>query len=56
LGAPAKPRQRRASVAAVAIMGTIGLMFPLVGVSLLVVLALDWLFISRVPVLKRALT
>jgi uncharacterized iron-regulated membrane protein len=33
-----------------------GLMFPLVGVSLLVVLALDWLFISRVPVLKRALT
>ncbi len=56
LGAPAKPRQRRASVAAVAIMVAIGLMFPLVGVSLLMVLSLDWLVISRVPVLKRALT
>ncbi len=56
LGAPAKPRQRRASIAAVAIMGTIGLLFPLVGVSLVAVLALDVFVVSRIPVLKRALT
>jgi len=56
LGAPAKPRQRRASVAAVAIMVAIGIMFPLVGLSLVAVLALDWLLIRRVPVLKRTLT
>lgn len=56
LGAPVKPRQRRASIAAVAIMAMIGVLFPLVGVSLVAVLALDFLVISRVPVLKRALT
>ncbi len=56
LGAPAKPRQRGASIAAVAIMVAIGLMFPLVGVSLVAVLTLDWLLIGRIPALKKALT
>jgi uncharacterized iron-regulated membrane protein len=55
LGASAKPRQRRASLAAVAIMAVIGVLFPLVGVSLVAVLTLDWLLISGVPALKRAL-
>jgi uncharacterized iron-regulated membrane protein len=36
-------------------MAVIGVLFPLVGVSLVAVLTLDWLLISRVPALKRAL-
>jgi uncharacterized iron-regulated membrane protein len=40
---------------AVAIIVLLGLLFPLVGVSLLAVLLLDYLVLSRVPLLKKLL-
>lgn len=55
LGAPTLPDfipQWKAPLAIVAIMGII---LPLVGASLLTVLLLDYLVLSRVPALKRVL-
>lgn len=55
LGAPAMP-QLRFMPGLLAIIVLLGLAFPLVGISLTVILLLDWLLLSRVPVLRRALS
>ncbi|MCR7300226.1 PepSY domain-containing protein, partial [Pseudomonas aeruginosa] len=39
----------------IAIMLALGVAFPLVGASLLLVWALDWLVLSRLPVVRRVL-
>jgi uncharacterized iron-regulated membrane protein len=53
LGAPVMPRDLPLWKGAVAIMTVLGLLFPLVGVSLLAVLLLDYLVLSRVSFLKQ---
>lgn len=53
LGAPNKPREKKASIGVLIIMAVLGVLMPLVGLSLLAVLALDWLVIRRVPALRR---
>ncbi len=53
LGAPAMPRNFPLWKGAVAIMIILGVMFPLLGASLLAVLLLDFLVIRRIPVLQR---
>jgi uncharacterized iron-regulated membrane protein len=40
---------------AVVLIGVMGVLFPLMGISLVAVLLLDYLVIARVPVLKRVL-
>jgi uncharacterized iron-regulated membrane protein len=54
LGAPAKP-ELPIRWGALALIITLALAFPLVGISLTIVLLLDFLVISRVPLLRRAL-
>jgi uncharacterized iron-regulated membrane protein len=54
LGAPAMPRLPLMR-GLLAIIIVLGLMFPLAGASFAVVIALDWLVIQRVPVLRRVL-
>jgi uncharacterized iron-regulated membrane protein len=39
-----------------AIVAVLGVAFPLVGISLVTVLLLDFLVISRIPVLKRLMS
>lgn len=55
LGAPAMPPSFPLWKGGVAIIVVMGLLFPLVGLSLLAVLALDFLLLARVPVLRQAL-
>ncbi len=52
LGAPSMPRHFPLWKGAVAIIVVMGILFPLVGISLLVVLLLDFLLIQRVPALR----
>jgi uncharacterized iron-regulated membrane protein len=54
LGAPAKP-ELPIRWGVLALIIALALAFPLVGISLTIVLLLDFLVISRVPVLRRAL-
>jgi uncharacterized iron-regulated membrane protein len=37
----------------IAIMAVLGLLFPLAGISMLAVLLLDWLVLSRIAPLRR---
>nr|WP_157272797.1 PepSY domain-containing protein [Paenibacillus daejeonensis] len=53
LGAPGKPADARATWGVLAIMIVFGLLMPLVGLSLLVVLVLDLLVIRRIGRLKH---
>ncbi|MBF2000774.1 MAG: PepSY domain-containing protein [Synechococcales cyanobacterium M58_A2018_015] len=55
LGAPALPAYVQQWRIPVVIIAVLGLIFPLVGFSLLVVLLLDYLVIDRVPGLRRLL-
>jgi uncharacterized iron-regulated membrane protein len=55
LGAPALPEYSLWKVP-LAIVAVLGVAFPLVGLSLIAVLLLDYLIISRIPVLKRLLS
>lgn len=56
LAAPPMPKNMPFWQGAVLIGLAVSLAFPMAGITLLVVMALDTLFISRVPVLKRALS
>lgn len=53
LGAPTVPANFPLWKGAAGIAVVMGLMFPLMGLSLVVIVALDFLLISRVPMLKR---
>lgn len=55
LGAPAMPRSFPVWKGALAVMLVIGVLFPLVGLSLIAVLALDFLVISRIAPLRHIL-
>jgi uncharacterized iron-regulated membrane protein len=55
LGAPPMPANFPLWKTAVAIIIVMGALFPLVGISLVVVLTLDYLVLSRIPRLKQAL-
>lgn len=55
LGAPAAPMEGDQWKVPAAIVAVLGLLFPLVGLSLIVVLALDYGVISRIPWLRRVL-
>lgn len=52
LGAPAMPPSQNWRVP-LAIVAVLGLVFPLVGFSLVIVLLLDYFVLSRIPALKR---
>jgi uncharacterized iron-regulated membrane protein len=56
LGAPPMPKNLGVWKGSIAIIVVLGVLFPFVGISLVAVLLLDWLIISRVPMLKRALS
>jgi len=53
LVAPPVPANLPLWQGAVVVMLAVSLAFPLVGITLLIVLALDWLLLSRLPVLKH---
>ncbi|MNO81594.1 hypothetical protein D3C76_728410 [compost metagenome] len=53
LGAPNKPRDQRTSVGVLIILFIFGILMPLVGLSLIAVLILDWLVIRNVRPLKH---
>lgn len=53
IGAPTLPPYVQSWRAPLAIVAVLGLVFPLVGLSLVTVLLLDYLVLSRVPALKR---
>lgn len=55
LGAPTLPPYVQQWRPPVAIVAVLGLIFPLVGFSLITVLLLDYLVITRIPALKRIL-
>ncbi len=55
LGVPAMPQNLPLWKGAVVLMSIMGLLFPLMGASLVIILLLDYLLIARVPVLKHAL-
>lgn len=55
LGAPPMPANFPLWKTAVAIIIVMGALFPLVGISLVVVLTLDYIVLSRIPRLKQAL-
>jgi uncharacterized iron-regulated membrane protein len=55
LGAPPAPDDKRARHGVLAIMLGVGVLFPLTGLSLLIVLGLAVVWLSRVPVLKQAM-
>jgi len=55
LGAPAMPANFPLWKGAVAIILVMGLAFPFVGLSLVIVLLLDSLVLSRIPILKTVL-
>jgi uncharacterized iron-regulated membrane protein len=54
LGAPAMP-QLPLMRGLLAIIIVLGALFPLAGLSFALVVALDWLVLRRVPVLRRVL-
>ncbi|RXZ82918.1 PepSY domain-containing protein [Paenibacillaceae bacterium] len=53
LGAPGKPRDNRAAIGLLVIMLAFGVLMPLVGLSIVAVLLLDWLIIRRIRPLKH---
>ncbi|WP_028401506.1 PepSY-associated TM helix domain-containing protein [Ectobacillus panaciterrae] len=53
LGAPSLPKNFRLLKGVTILIIILGIIFPLVGASFLVVLALDWLIIKRIPVVKQ---
>lgn len=53
LGAPGRPKDKRAMIGALIIMLVLGAIMPLVGLSIAVVLVLDLLVIRRIPALKN---
>ncbi|NJN58459.1 MAG: PepSY domain-containing protein [Leptolyngbyaceae cyanobacterium SL_5_9] len=53
IGAPALPPYVQHWRVPLAIVAVLGLAFPLVGISLVLVLLLDYLVLSRIPALKR---
>lgn len=55
IGVPPLPEHVQQWKTPLAIVAILGLVFPLVGFSLVTVLLLDYLVISRIPVLKRIL-
>jgi uncharacterized iron-regulated membrane protein len=55
IGAPALPSYAQSWKMPVAIVAVLGVAFPLVGISLIAVLLLDYLVISRIPLLRRIL-
>lgn len=55
IGAPRRPLNRRLGAGVVAITLGLGIVFPMLGLSILVLLALDFLVIRRVPPLARVL-
>ena len=55
IGAPTMPEYVQQWKTPLEIVAILGLVFPLVGFSLVTVLLLDYLIISRIPVLKRIL-
>ncbi|WP_299651559.1 PepSY domain-containing protein [uncultured Tateyamaria sp.] len=54
LAAPALPRNMPLWQGAVLVGLAVSLAFPMAGITLLTVLLLDWLILSRIPILKRA--
>jgi uncharacterized iron-regulated membrane protein len=55
LGAPRRQPDRRLGVGVVAITLGLGLLFPVLGVSILVLLILDFVVVKRIPRLAKAL-
>ena len=55
IGAPPLPSYAQSWKMPVAIVAILGVAFPLVGISLIAVLLLDYLLISRIPMLRRIL-
>jgi len=55
LGAPAVPAQAALWKSGAAVMVVTSLAFPLAGGVLLAAVLLDWLLITRIPLLKNAL-
>ena len=55
IGVPPLPEHVQQWKTPLAIVAILGLVFPMVGFSLVMVLLLDYLVISRIPVLKRVL-
>ncbi|CAH1209429.1 hypothetical protein PAECIP111893_03020 [Paenibacillus plantiphilus] len=53
LGAPGKPKDKRATIGVLAIMLIFGALMPLVGLSIIFVLLLEWLVIRRIRPLKH---
>ncbi|TMR99703.1 PepSY-associated TM helix domain-containing protein, partial [Nonomuraea basaltis] len=53
VGAPARPTDRRTAYGVIGIMAVLGLLFPLAGVTLAVVLLLDRLVLRRIPAVAR---
>jgi uncharacterized iron-regulated membrane protein len=53
LGAPSLPKNFKLEKGVAVIVIIFGLLFPLVGVSLLVVWVLDWLIIKKIPKVKQ---
>jgi uncharacterized iron-regulated membrane protein len=56
LGAPPMPMDGNQWKVPVAIVAVLGILFPLVGISLVIVLLLDYLIIRKIPPLKRILS
>jgi uncharacterized iron-regulated membrane protein len=55
LGAPALPKNFKLTKAIAAIILGFGIFFPLVGISLILMLVLDWLVMKRIPAVKQFL-
>ncbi|MEO0854719.1 MAG: PepSY domain-containing protein, partial [Cyanobacteria bacterium J06648_11] len=53
IGAPPMPKHVQNWRVPVAIIAVLGLVFPLVGLSLVIVLLLDYLVLSRIPALRH---
>lgn len=54
IGAPRRPPDRRLGAGVVAITFGLGLLFPLLGLSIVALLVFDWLVVRRVPPVARA--
>ena len=53
LGAPAMPTHVQGWKVPLAIVAVLGIAFPLVGLSLVTVLLLDYFVLARIPAVKR---
>ncbi|MNJ05509.1 hypothetical protein D3C73_1668680 [compost metagenome] len=53
LGTPSLPKNFRLLKGVTVLIIILGIIFPLVGASLLFVLVLDWLVIKRIPAVKQ---